>query len=138
MSRKRAPFASAPEPEADREFHWLKPELVAEVAFIEWTPGGQLRHPSFQSLRADKPARTVTREAPVADARNSFPTQHGGPSLFKLPKYRAAAIGRRQKSADFDRHRQPVQILLCHADLDHVAPYLEGVRTRATRSNRRD
>ncbi len=69
LARKRSPFADTPEPEADREFHWLKPELVAEVAFLEWTPGGQLRHPSFQGLRADKPARTVTREVPVAGAR---------------------------------------------------------------------
>lgn len=69
LARKRSPFADAPEPDGDREFHWLKPELVAEVAFLEWTPGGQLRHPSFQGLRADKPSRTVTREVPVAGAR---------------------------------------------------------------------
>ncbi|WP_260632537.1 hypothetical protein [Burkholderia cenocepacia] len=73
MGRQRSPFVRAPEPEADREFHWLKPELVAEVAFLEWTPTGQLRHPSFRGLRADKPARTVTREDPLElkRARNS-------------------------------------------------------------------
>ncbi|KVS51658.1 DNA polymerase [Burkholderia cepacia] len=65
LARKRPPFADAPEPEADREFHWVKPELVAEVAFLEWTPGGQLRHPSFQGLRADKPAQAVRRESPA-------------------------------------------------------------------------
>ncbi|WP_232517854.1 non-homologous end-joining DNA ligase [Burkholderia ambifaria] len=66
LSRKSAPFAIAPQPEADREFHWLKPELVAEVSFLEWTPSGQLRHPSFRGLRVDKPARAVTRESPAA------------------------------------------------------------------------
>ncbi len=73
LGRKRSPFVRAPEPEADREFHWLKPELVAEVAFLEWTPTGQLRHPSFRGLRDDKPARTVTREDPLElkRARNS-------------------------------------------------------------------
>lgn len=72
LARKRSPFADAPEPDVDREFHWLKPELVAEVAFLEWTPGGQLRHPSFQGLRSDKPARSVVREragAPGAATR---------------------------------------------------------------------
>ncbi|HDR9511694.1 DNA ligase [Burkholderia cepacia] len=65
LGRKRPPFASAPKPEADREFHWQKPDLVAEVAFLEWAPSGQLRHPSFRGLRVDKPARAVNREVPV-------------------------------------------------------------------------
>jgi bifunctional non-homologous end joining protein LigD len=42
--------------------HWVKPELVAEVEFTEWTDDGLLRHPSFKGLRADKPAREVVRE----------------------------------------------------------------------------
>ncbi|MBU9630735.1 non-homologous end-joining DNA ligase [Burkholderia multivorans] len=66
LGRKRSPFASAPDPEVDREFYWLKPDLVAEVAFLEWTPAGRLRHPSFCGLRADKPARTVSRENPAS------------------------------------------------------------------------
>ena len=40
-------------------------ELVAEVAFSEWTNDGRLRHPSFQGLRFDKAAHDVVREAPV-------------------------------------------------------------------------
>lgn len=46
--------------------HWVTPELVAEVAFSEWTNDGRLRHPSFQGLRADKPAEDVVRERPAA------------------------------------------------------------------------
>jgi bifunctional non-homologous end joining protein LigD len=42
--------------------HWVRPELVAEVAFTEWTPGGQLRHPRYLGLRTDKPAEDVVRE----------------------------------------------------------------------------
>ncbi len=48
-----------------RGVHWLKPKLVAQVAFGEWTRDGHLRHPSFQGLREDKPAAQVTRERPV-------------------------------------------------------------------------
>lgn len=44
--------------------HWIKPEVVAQVAFSEWTPDGQLRHPRFLGLRSDKLARDVVREAP--------------------------------------------------------------------------
>ena len=48
-----------------RGAHWLKPELVAEIAFTEFTTDGILRHPSFIALREDKPAREVVREKPV-------------------------------------------------------------------------
>jgi bifunctional non-homologous end joining protein LigD len=43
--------------------HWAKPELVVEVAFMEWTGHGKLRHPRLVRMRDDKPAREVTREA---------------------------------------------------------------------------
>lgn len=42
--------------------HWVRPELVAEVSFSEWTPADIIRHPVFQGLRKDKPARAVLRE----------------------------------------------------------------------------
>lgn len=41
---------------------WVQPKLVAEVAFSEWTPDGQIRHPSYVALRADKPAAAIRRE----------------------------------------------------------------------------
>ena len=45
-----------------RKHHWVKPELIAEVSFSEWTNTGSVRHPVFQGLRTDKPAQGVTRE----------------------------------------------------------------------------
>ena len=41
---------------------WVKPQLVAQVQFTEWTSDGILRHPSFQGLRDDKKATDVVRE----------------------------------------------------------------------------
>lgn len=41
---------------------WLRPELVAELEFAEWTGDGRLRHPSYLGLRDDKPAADVTRD----------------------------------------------------------------------------
>jgi bifunctional non-homologous end joining protein LigD len=43
---------------------WVKPTLVAEVAFTEWTRDGNLRHSAFVGLRTDKDARAVVREHP--------------------------------------------------------------------------
>ncbi len=45
--------------------HWVKPDLVAQIAFTEWTGDGSVRHPVFLGLRRDKPASQVVRE-PVA------------------------------------------------------------------------
>jgi bifunctional non-homologous end joining protein LigD len=47
-----------------RQHHWVKPVLVAEVSFSEWTNTGSVRHPVFQGLRSDKPAKGITREEP--------------------------------------------------------------------------
>jgi bifunctional non-homologous end joining protein LigD len=41
---------------------WVKPQLVVEVAFGEWTPDGHIRHASFRGVREDKPAKAITRE----------------------------------------------------------------------------
>ncbi len=50
---------------------WVKPKLVAEVKFTEWTEAGEMRHPVFLGLRTDKKASEVTRELPkpLSDAK---------------------------------------------------------------------
>jgi bifunctional non-homologous end joining protein LigD len=47
-----------------KDAHWVKPRLVAQVAFTEWTRDGKLRHPRFQGLRDDKSPEQVVRERP--------------------------------------------------------------------------
>ncbi len=49
-----------------RGAHWVRADLVAEIAFTETTPDGLLRHPSFLGLRGDKSAREVVLEEPHA------------------------------------------------------------------------
>jgi bifunctional non-homologous end joining protein LigD len=46
-----------------REMQWVRPELVAQIRFVEWTAEGRLRHAAFLGLRSDKSAREVRREA---------------------------------------------------------------------------
>lgn len=43
--------------------HWVKPVLVAEIGFAEWTKDNKLRHPRFKGLRYDKAARDVSKES---------------------------------------------------------------------------
>jgi DNA ligase D-like protein (predicted ligase) len=44
--------------------HWVRPEMVVEVSFVEWAPDGLLRHVVYLSERLDKPARDVIRSKP--------------------------------------------------------------------------
>ena len=62
LVRETSPFE--PEKGIPRAATWVEPELVAQIAFMEWTPDGRLRHPSFLGLRFDKAAREVVREEP--------------------------------------------------------------------------
>jgi DNA ligase D-like protein (predicted ligase) len=62
LRRDASPFADAVR---DRTATWVEPQLVAQVAFSEWTRDGRLRHPSFLGLRPDKAAADVVRERPA-------------------------------------------------------------------------
>ena len=57
-----SPFTPAPPPVVARTARWVRPELVAEVTFGEWTDEGILRHASYIATRDDKEPRAVVRE----------------------------------------------------------------------------
>ena len=63
LKSDESPFAAS-KPVA-RKAHWVKPQLVAEVSYGEWTRGGSVRHAVFQGLRKDKQADEIHREEPV-------------------------------------------------------------------------
>lgn len=74
--------------------HWVRPELVAEVRFTEWTADKKLRHPVYLGLRDDKGAKEVVREA----AGNSLKGTAGtGKTRRAGPKHATAA-----KTAELD------------------------------------
>lgn len=62
IETKRSPFRSVPKVNAP--VHWVKPNLVAEVKFGEWTRDGVLRQPVYVGLRVDKRPKDCVREAP--------------------------------------------------------------------------
>src|ERR1043165_9771626 len=48
LENKTSPFTPAPPGALGRNAHWVRPDLVCEVEFTEWTTDGKIRHPSFQ------------------------------------------------------------------------------------------
>ncbi len=69
LHRSRPAFANPPRGQEAAGVHWLKPVLVAEVKFAQWTNEGLVRHASFVGLRSDKPAAQITHE-PVQPVEN--------------------------------------------------------------------
>jgi bifunctional non-homologous end joining protein LigD len=57
-----SPFAAMPPDVRGRQITWVRPEVVVEVEFAEWTVEGRLRFASFQGIRTDKRPREVVRE----------------------------------------------------------------------------
>jgi len=55
-------WSQTPTAEEMKAIRWVRPALVAEISFVEWTRDGSLRHASFMGLRDDKRPRDVRRE----------------------------------------------------------------------------
>jgi bifunctional non-homologous end joining protein LigD len=75
LEQKTSPFTVAVV-KPPRKSRFVRPVLVGEVGFTEWTDEGQLRHPVFLGLREDKPASDVVRERPAA-----LPSKGGDPGV---------------------------------------------------------
>lgn len=62
LTTDKCPFSAVPR---GIKPHWVRPKLVAEVSFAQWTSDGKVRHAVFHGLRRDKPAKAIGREKPV-------------------------------------------------------------------------
>lgn len=98
LGAARCPLAKPPPGPEARGVHWVKPVLVAEVAFTGWTRDGVLRHPSFKGLREDKPAAEAVIERSAAPPRLTHPERvvypGAGITKLELARYYEAAARR--------------------------------------------
>ena len=62
LATDKDPFHNRPR---DVKGHWVRPKMIAEVTFTEWTSDGRIRHPVFHALRTDKDPQAIVREQPV-------------------------------------------------------------------------
>jgi bifunctional non-homologous end joining protein LigD len=76
LATKSCPFET--KPKANAPVHWVKPELVCEVSFQEWTGDGRMRQPIFLGLRPDKSPRDVRREVGGRPAKEGPRNERNG------------------------------------------------------------
>jgi bifunctional non-homologous end joining protein LigD len=89
LERPTAPFVNPPRGAEAKGAHWVRPELVAEIRFAEWTKEGILRQPSFQGLRTDKPATAIGRER-----AQHFTDEHAKNDRSSTPRVKPSGHGR--------------------------------------------
>jgi bifunctional non-homologous end joining protein LigD len=130
-------FKNPPRGAEARRSHWVKPVLVAEVAFTGWTNDGALRHPSFQGLREDKKASEVFREMPAnvnggESDRPSYDDNAPSPSKTKARSVasRKGSAGNQASVAGIEISN-PAKLLYPDAKLTKldIAGYCEAVGT---------
>ena len=120
-------FVDPPRGFAAKGAHWIRPDLVAEVAFTEWSKDGALRHPSFQGLRLDKKATEVVRERPTP--------AEPAPAAPRNPAPRACE---RQESVPIHRTRSPASRCRIRTRSIFRKPRLPSASSRnTTRASRR-
>ncbi|MDQ2994073.1 MAG: DNA ligase D [Pseudomonadota bacterium] len=101
---------------------WIKPQLIAQVRFSEWTDGGVLRHPSYLGLREDKKPKEVRREKPRAEVKKVKVT-HPDKVLFadkSITKGELADYYNEVSSLILPHIiNRPLMILRCPHGIDH-------------------
>ena len=101
VQQEESPFADGPEGRAAQGMHWVRPVLVAQVAYAELTDDGVVRHPSFRGLREDTPATEVMHPGFAGDnaAEAADPEPAATPSDSGVPTAQPVArrgAGRRR------------------------------------------
>jgi bifunctional non-homologous end joining protein LigD len=86
LERQSSPFKTEPKPNAP--VHWVRPEVVCEMSFAEWTEDNFMRHPQFEGLRPDKAAKDVHREKSKMGPPGTVPSRRVTPPLVE-PESRA-------------------------------------------------
>jgi bifunctional non-homologous end joining protein LigD len=107
MTTAKSPFSGDNAPRNQSNIHWLKPELVAEIEFANWTDDGMVRAASFKGLREDKPAAEISVE-------RSIPAESVEPELANGNSH-----SERKTIAVSPRSRKPENIVVMEVTISH-------------------
>ncbi len=94
LEQKTSPFDRLPDKRSGEIWHWMKPKLVIQVAFQDWTQDGILRQPRYLGLRQDRDPQTVVREEPAhTEDVVKKPATKATRAKAKQPKTEPAQLG---------------------------------------------
>ncbi|WP_076999597.1 DNA ligase D [Variovorax sp. KK3] len=98
---------------------WVKPTMVVEVAFSEWTPDGRVRHPVFRGVRTDKPAALIVRERTKSLGDGAAPS--------KLPKGTGVKVTNPERVIDPSTGLRKVDLVRYYESVaEWMLPHLKG------------
>jgi bifunctional non-homologous end joining protein LigD len=130
LEQKTSPFDRHPDKRSGEIWHWMKPKLVIQVAFQDWTQDGILRQPRYLGLRQDRDPRTVVREEPAHTedvVKKPVPARKPGRSA----KAKAAGKARENEAAQVGglRLTHPDRVLFPHDGITklELAKYFAAV-----------
>ena len=130
LETAKPPFEDKPR---EVKGHWVKPKLVAEVAFTEWTSEGRVRHPVFHGLRTDKDPAAITREAALHEASEGAPARKVKSVAKKEGKEAAGDVVAGRKVSNADRVIDPqskatkIDLVRYYGEIaPHILPHLAG------------
>ncbi|EJZ58971.1 DNA ligase D [Pseudomonas fluorescens R124] len=114
---KKAAVVNPPSGFEAKGVHWLKPNLLAEVAFAEMTKDGSVRHAVFHGLRNDKPAKAITEERakPVKTSAKATPAKKAAASK-KAAESNKAAESRKAEPAPSQLGLASGKVRITHPD----------------------
>lgn len=120
LERKVAPRILVHGEGPPRGLRWVRPELVAELQYLDWTGDGVLRHAVFLGLREDKEAEDVVRDpprtAPAARSRAAAATIVTARAPRSRPKGKAKKAAKKKAPAIIDKRDDPGEVSLTHPD----------------------
>ncbi|MGY4532016.1 bifunctional non-homologous end joining protein LigD [Pseudomonas sp. TE3786] len=122
LKRQQTPLAKPLSAALARGVQWLKPSLVAEVEFAEWTREGLVRQASFIAERTDKPAKQISREQAVAPPADKPPSKTNARGASQ-PRQTLddVAISHPERVIDTQSGTQKIELAQFY---HHIAPWL--------------
>jgi bifunctional non-homologous end joining protein LigD len=120
LERQSSPFKVEPKPNAP--VHWVKPQLVCEMSFAQWTNEGYMRQPQFEGLRPDKKPTAIHREKPKPTTGTVIPANEPGSSKTR----NKSSSTRFLLEPERPRSRWPIKLGMTQ-DLPFEATHLDKV-----------
>ncbi|WP_431266576.1 DNA ligase D [Roseateles chitinivorans] len=100
---------------------WVRPEMVVEVAFAEWTPDGSVRHATFRGVRTDKPASSIVREdatavKPTTETSNTASTTNATHTTKSATSAKGAKTANGAKGSEASKGGAAVSVKVSHPE----------------------